>query len=210
MKYIIFFILFLNTERIFANTQNDSLKINYTLSLSPVFAGAWLWDNTGKMTTLYIDLGISLKGGIEFFNYRYRVGPDLKFFWTSGDGISPQWFYLAGIHNQFNFIPKRRNRLYIEASLLMSDLCICQRGLYGSIPERRPSMFYYGIGGGWSIYLNKNFDYNLGLMRYGLFNNVPDKKAWEHYIFVGIDYYFHPRHKPKFKKKPKIEGDLRK
>lgn len=187
-----------------AANDADSSKINYVLSLNPIFAIAAFNTPTTGTTLIGLELGANPRFGLNLFNDYYRVGVETKVYWATGEGQIPNWYYFAGIYNQFNFRPKKRNRLYVEAGLQLSNLCQCTVGTYTIETSQRKGMFYYGIGGGWDIYLSKRFDITLGVMHYRAFNKLPLKYPWTQSMLVGVDYYFKDRYKPKKARKVQI------
>ncbi len=187
-----------------AANDTDSSKINYVISLNPIFAIAAFNTPTTGTTLIGLELGANPRFGLNLFNDYYRVGVETKVYWATGEGQIPNWYYFAGVYNQFNFRPKKRNRLYVEAGLQLSNLCQCTVGTYTIETSQRKGMFYYGIGGGWDIYLSKRFDITLGVMHYRAFNKLPLKYPWTQFMLVGVDYYFKDRYKPKKVRKDQI------
>ncbi len=192
----------------------DSTKLpQWFIGLAPIHSHLLRIDSqvgSRPQTTLfYIEWGANLRGGVNLFKDSYRIGGEFKVFWTGGEGQIPGWYYLTGIYQQIDLLPKRRNRLYLEGGLLQSNMCMCRRGRYVIEPFHQKNIFYYGIGGGFDIYLNKYFDFNLGYMRYAIINRLPLKFPWTQFVF-GATYYFQARNKPKPTKKEKFEEDLRK
>jgi hypothetical protein len=89
-----------------AANDTDSSKINYVLSLNPIFAIAAFNTPTTGTTLIGLELGANPRFSVNLFNDYYRVGVETKVYWATGEGQIPNWYYFAGVYNQFNFRPK--------------------------------------------------------------------------------------------------------
>lgn len=177
--------------------QSDSSRTkapHHVLSFHPIFSHAF--GNIAGIGDVFVGLHIGgeFRYGINLFNNRYRVGPSVKAFWDDGDGIQSSWSYLAGIYQQYNFLLKKHNRLYLETSFYYSNLCFCELGDFTIDATDTPSNLYVGIGAGWDIFLHPHWSFKLGAQYHILLNN-PDalQRYWGQNVLAGIDYYFTPR-----------------
>ena len=178
------------------NAQQDSStwRPRSTLSFQPIFA--YVWGNVQGVGDVFVNLrlGGEIRYGIDVWKNRYRVGPSVKVFWDDGDGIQSNWTYLIGAYQQYNFLPKKHNRLYLETGFYYSNFCFCEQGTFTVDATHTPGSLYLSLGGGWDIFLHPRWSFKLAYQHHILLNN-PDaiQSFWGQRVFAGIDYYFHPR-----------------
>jgi hypothetical protein len=203
MKYLISLILILAICRI-SDAQIDSTKHykhpnHHSLSFVPILAARGFdAPNQGYIRTL-LEVGADLRYAYDFWNNRMRLGFGGKIFYTTSDTYLPDWYYFAGVYGQYNFLRRKKIRLYIEVGLHQSNVCFCQRGTYRTEPIKIPNLYYAGFGFGWDIYIFPRWDFKAGFNNNYLLNEQINKEDWGGIFLVGLNFYFKKREKTKSK-----------
>jgi hypothetical protein len=87
--------------------------------------------------------------------------------------------YLLGTFVQYDFLPRYKERVYLEASWNYGNHCTC--GINGD-PFKKDDLTYLGIGGGVTFPITKRFSVDLAMIAYFIRSDELGKYAYNPYI----------------------------
>lgn len=163
------------------------------LTLHPIFQAA---GYTTPVNSVLIGIRVGAEGryGIDLWNNRYRVGASTKVFWEDGAGATPNWSYFIGLYNQYNFLHKKHNRLYLELGFHHSNFCLNRYSTFSIETVPTPHQLYLSFGGGWDIFLHPHWSFRLAYKGHLLLNNpTVIQPFWGQDVVAGITYHFYKR-----------------
>ena len=91
-------------------------------------------------------------------------------------------YYLTGIFSQFDFLPSKKERLFIEGSWNYGNYCTCGN----EDPFREGGLHYLGIGLGYDYPIYKNISLDLSFVGYKPLN-ATDKYTYTQYV-IGLNF----------------------
>lgn len=135
------------------------------------------WASSSNIAT---NLTPSLYFGISDIGIRKRsndfVGEEVK-----------SKFRMYNAFFQYDFIPQKKSRLFVESSIGVSNYCTC--GLFDE-PGLRKKTTYLGLGVGYDFPIYKDVIYlDLSLLSYNILNKIETKKPFYQYV-IGLNYNF--------------------
>lgn len=91
-------------------------------------------------------------------------------------------FSTVGIFIQLDFMPKVKNRLFLETSWNYGNYCTCGNG----DPYKKEALNYLGIGGGYDHPIGKYLSLDLSFISYNILDKIDRKYAYTQYV-LGIN-----------------------
>jgi len=140
---------------------------NPTSNPSDFFYKEWSWNK---------NIAVSLTN-------RWDVGISHINIYTVGSSLLRERYQLVGLFTQYNFSPKKKNKLFAETSWHLGNYCTC--GL--DDPYKLEKLNYLGIGGGYELNITKNLYLDLAFNTYFILKDVPRKYNYTQYV-VGLNY----------------------
>ncbi|MDH5476059.1 MAG: hypothetical protein OEX22_10240 [Cyclobacteriaceae bacterium] len=152
----------------------------------------FIWDmdksNTVSYYTYYestwnVNIAVSL-------NKRLYMGIQSLFLFTQGSRVDKKKYAIYGLFTQYDLMPKRDTRFFIETSINQGDYCTC--GVSGIDPYRKKDLYYWGFGAGFDRPLKSISDklyLDLSFVNYIILNKYNVKYNYTQYI-IGLNYRF--------------------
>jgi hypothetical protein len=118
-------------------------------------------------------------------NKFFRAGLKSMTIFTKSSYTGRRNFWRGGPYLQFDFLGKKRGRLFLESGVYYGNYCTC--GDYE--PYRKKGLTRLSVGAGGSIPLGKNFYVDLSILSFPILGEVERKLADGKYN-IGISYRF--------------------
>ena len=133
---------------------------------------------------------INANFGYDLFKNYYRFGVEAKLLFHWSELYPSTTCYMIGWYNQFNLLGKiKRVRMYVELGLHQSNFYPVKHSYK---TEKKPGLFYLGLGYGGSACLNKNLDIYGSVNFYPMLNYEPLRYDYGN-SELGLEYYFYER-----------------
>jgi len=167
--------------------QNEKSSFNNLIVGSSY---TYIWDNDNSITapnytyyenTWNVNVAVSL-------NRRVYMGIQSLFLFTQGSRVDKENYVIYGLFTQFDLMPKRDTRFFIETSISRGDYCTC--GV--SDPYRKKNLYYWGFGAGFDRplkFISENLYLDLSFVNYIILNKYNVKYNYTQYI-IGLNYRF--------------------
>ena len=129
----VFLLLFLSTtvfaqQRQSIQTDSSAGKWRHVVALYPILAGGG-FSAVGQGTFIEYEIGAEFRYGLDLWQDRYRIGPSIKLFGRTQEGQLSGPYYLLGLYQQYDFLHRQRNRLFLEVGGYYSNFCLCESGI---------------------------------------------------------------------------------
>ena len=146
----------------------------------------YIWEPNAAIPNRYHEITWNKNIAVNI-NKRIYLGLSYQNIFTRGSSYSEvdlhENYFLTGLFTQFDFMPKKKNRLFLEASWNYGNYCTCgQRD-----PYRQEGLQYLGLGGGYDLPLNKFLSLDLSFVVYKILDDVVQKYAYTQYI-IGLNF----------------------
>ena len=130
------------------------------------------WDKN-----IAININRSLYAGISFKNIYTRGA-------SSFPSDQKSNYIMAGGFFQYDFLPKQKNRLFLEASWNWGNYCTCDPE-----PYKEENLNYLGVGGGYDFPLRDNISLDLSFVTYNILKDIEYKFGYTQYT-IGLNFDF--------------------
>lgn len=106
--------------------------------------------------------------------------------YTSGSTVNissnKNKYHLVGVFFQYDFLPKVKNKLFVETSWNYGNYCTCGN----KDPYEVKWVNYIGFGGGYELPLNDIISLDLSFILYRIIENIESKYNYTQYV-VGLN-----------------------
>lgn len=124
---------------------------------------------------------------------KLRVGIDYRTILTNDPILGKDNYFMFGNFVQYNFLPQRKGRFFVEAAIRYGDYCTCG----DTDPYKFNNLWYIGWGFGGSIFLFQNLYLDIAFSSNIITNSIKEKYSFNHYT-LGLEYKFDfSKHKKK-------------
>ncbi|MCB0557179.1 MAG: hypothetical protein KDD02_26780 [Phaeodactylibacter sp.] len=175
--------MLLSSPSLQAQPANGNFR-NATIGASATF----IWEpelanpNTGESYT-FREWSYNFNFGTDYWGKRMRTGIQGLLIRNRSFDNQRANSGMVGLFQQYNFVPRWRQRLYLETSLNYGNYCTCG----AEDPYRQAGLYYWGLGGGLNVPLKKAWSLDLGFFNYEILNRTEGKYNYTQYV-IGVDY----------------------
>lgn len=92
-------------------------------------------------------------------------------------------YSMAGVFFQYDFLPKRKNRLFGEVSWNLGDYCTCGN----RDPYQQDQLHYLGLGAGYDLPIGKFISLDFAAIGYIILGKQTDKYLYSQYV-IGLNF----------------------
>ncbi len=131
----------------------------------------------------YTELTWNINWGIRI-NKRIFAGLQLLNIYASEVGTPKETYHIYGLFTQYDFLPNKRSRLFIELSLNRGDYSIMPK-----VPIRKKNLYYLGSGLGYELPIKQipNLYLDCSFLIYARPDKITSENWYTQYV-VGLNY----------------------
>ena len=146
----------------------------------------YIWETNDDISSRYneftwnknisINLTPTIYAGLSYQNIRTKGS-------IINNSSTTKNYQLIGAFFQYDFLPKMKNKLVVEASWNYGNFCTCGN----EDPYKENGLNYIGIGGGYEVPLSKIISLDLSFIAYNILEEIDSKYSYTQYI-IGLNF----------------------